>query len=303
MEEKITQAVDRRIEVTEKATSFLEQFLTYFLLLLMIVGLGFVTFFNIVKKGGLTQDMLLSISILVLANVGGFVLFNPKGKELEAERNMSYKANSKLWSSYSTSVQDNKSKEFRDYCKLRTDEKRYDKVKSYHTKAGFNEEEFEKDIKPLSEVEFQKLMNSKDEYGEKNYSKKQKRLLAKARDIRNIKVKRIYAEIILLGNTTSTKYEVGTQEKMSIDKQIFLKRVLRVIGSSIIFSLAMIVPGNTIGWALVGEYLLRVSNILMSSVSGLFAGVYYIKARNDRIKGNIWFLKEFAKESSLEIKE
>ena len=78
-----------------------------------------------------------------------------------------------------------------------------------------------------------------------------------------------------------------------------MNRILKIIVYTLLLSLVGIVPTETVDlWTALGVYLLRITNILTSAVIGMYAGIKSVRARNNRIKLNIFFLKLFNKKDN-----
>ena len=301
MEKKdvFTKGADKTIEVGDRLSEFTETFLTNLLLIFIIVALGFISFYTLIPKNTLDKTTILNTIVLILANTAGFTLFNPKGKKTEQKRNKSYQENAKTWSSLSSKVQNEKPREFRDFCKEQTEEKRRNIIDNYVRNALIEKDYFNEKIKPLNNDEFKTLIKSKNEYGRLIYSKKQIKYLKKARNIEKIKVKNIDPNIILLGVNSNSNYEVGQKETITVDQKIFINRILKIIVYTLLLSLVGIVPTETVNlWTALGVYLIRITNILTSAVIGMYAGIKSVRARNNRIKLNIFFLKLFNKKDN-----
>lgn len=297
-EDVFTKGADKTIQVGDKISEFTETFLTNLLLIFIIVALGFISFFTLIPKNTIDKTTVLNTIVLILANTAGFTLFNPKGKKTEQKRNKSYRENAKMWSYLSSEVQNKKPREFRDFCKEQTEEKRKTIIDDYIRNALIEKEYFNEKIKPLDNDEFKRLIKTENEYGRLIYSKKQIKYLKKARNIEKIKVKNIDPNIILLGVNSNSNYEVGQKETITVDQKIFMRRILSTIMYTFLLSLIVIVPTETIDlWTSLGVYLIRITNILTSAVIGIQAGIKSVRARNNRIKLNIFFLKLFDKQT------
>lgn len=297
-EDVFAKGADKTIQVGDKISEFTETFLTNLLLIFIIVALGFISFFTLIPKNTINKTTVLNTIVLILANTAGFTLFNPKGKKTEQKRNKSYRENAKMWSYLSSEVQNKRPGEFRDFCKEQTEEKRKTIIDDYIRNALIEKEYFNEKIKPLDNDEFKRLIKTENEYGRLIYSKKQIKYLKKARNIEKIKVKNIDPNIILLGVNSNSNYEVGQKETITVDQKIFMNRILSTITYTFILSLIGIVPTETVDlWTSLGVYLIRITNILTSSVIGMRAGIKSVRARNNRIKLNIFFLKLFDKQT------
>lgn len=293
----IVNLAENKLIIDERAKMFVERFLNYILLSFIIVALGFASFFTFNIDGEITRLVIVNIIILTLANIASLSLFIPQGKGYESKYNSSFKQNANEWSNLSYLIQTDYSRKFIKFCKETTEEKRIDKLENILKSALMTLKEFEKEIAPLSDEKFKLFLEKKDQYGRNEFTKKQKKLLKKARG--KIKVVPIDPTIILLGATTNSKFDVGKVEKLSADQKIFAKKVFNTIVYSIIIAMVGIMPTPNDLWLSIALFVLRVTTIFSSAVAGFYAGIKAIKERNELIKRNIFFLKLFIKETEI----
>lgn len=296
----------------DKKMVFFERWLEWVVFSLILLALGAATFLTLIWQDKITAELLISTGILAGASAAAFALFNPQGKREEKERNKSYQQNNKVWGELSWQVQNDKPKDFNKFCENETELKRQEKIKSYIRRAVFDINIFEngeKDkegnyiIKPIKEMdkpELLEFLKRKNKDGKTILTKTQQKYIKRAKSIAwyskivdPLKVNRIDPSVVLLGNETSRNYEVGKKEKVSVDQKIFLQRIFSVFVFTILLGIIGFAPTDNVGIALIGEYIIRAAVTFASAIIGLYAGIYAIKVRNDRIKMNILFIKTF----------
>jgi len=289
----VDNVIDKKNDVYEKA-------MDYILFSLLIMVLGVITFFMFYIENGITTQFIIKTTILAMVSSAAFILFNPQGKTYEKNRNKAYRVNSQSWGSLSLKVQDSHPKQFNSFCESETMLKREKKIKDYVRRAVVDYKLFEEEMKDLDKPDFLKYIKRKNEDGKDIFTKTQKKYLKRAKGLAwyslfkdPLKIKDIEPTVILLGNETSKNYEVGEREKISVDKKIFLQRLFTTFAFSFLLALVGIVPTESVGLAMIAEYILRIAITFSSAVIGLYAGIYTIKVRNDRIKLNIHFIKTF----------
>lgn len=288
-------ATKRKQQTEEKTNDFFRKNKNYIILSLLILVLGIGSFLTIAFIYGFTKEFFINLIIMLITNSVALSFFIPQGKESETKFNNSFKQNAGEWSALSYNVQTDLSREFMDFCKDYTEEKRQDKIHTYIRNAGIDVKEYEDNIKKLCSTELKAYLKQKDKYGNDLFTNNQKRLIKKSKG--KIRVKTVDPTIVLLGSSANDKYEVGQAKIITADKKLFANRLLKVIVFSFLLATISISALENVDILVaVGLFALRLCSIVVSATAGFYAGVSSIQERNDFIKKNILFLKLFIKE-------
>lgn len=295
MDNKENDFFEKTIENLEEAksgvTNFIERYINWLMLFLIFGVLGFLTFFSLGLQNFYTDEFIANVVVLIVFSNIAMYMFALQSKKRERKANQSYKSNVETWSSLTSIIQNGNGEEFLEFCKEKTEAKRIEKRNSYIVKIPMTVEKFEKEVLELDDKEFKEYLKQKDKYGNNFFTNKQKKLLKKSKG--KIKVKTINPPIVLLGTKNKGSFDVGEKEMFSIENKIQASKTIQTIIMSIISASLILLPTNTVGWAMIGLYLFRIVFIFASAILGHYSGILAIEERNDLIKRNIFFLKIF----------
>jgi len=294
-----SKASDNLEEAKSGITLFIEKYINWLMLLLIFGALGFLTFYSLGLQDFYTDEFIANVLVLVVFSNIAMIMFSISSKKKEKIINKSYRSNVSSWSGLTSKIQNGYGEDFIEFCKDKTEAKRIEKRDKYIKKVPMSIKKFEEEITDLNEKDFENYTKQKDKYNNNLFTKKQVKLLKKAKG--KIKVKNINPPIVLLGTQNKGSYDVGEKEVFSIEKKIQISKTIQTIIMSVISASLILLPTSAVGWALIGLYMFRVAFIFTSAILGHYSGIMAVEERNNLIKRNIFFLKIFTSKKDIKV--